>query len=122
MAANDYAPKDSDNPSTKLQQRMDMVRHIVNVVGCDVNSKSNGPYRSGSVCSTLLCCIACHSVGDARDLIWLLLDRGGALDLARPNEGNRSAPSARKAALRRRGTRFLKAVEEWQAKREGHAE
>jgi hypothetical protein len=56
--------------------------------------------------------IACHTVGDARELIWLLLDRGGDLDLARPNEGNWSAPSAREAASRRPNTWFLKAVEE----------
>lgn len=122
MAANDHAPRDSDNPGTKYHQRMYMVPHLLDVVGCDVNSKSNGPYRSGSVCSTPLCWIACHPVGDARDLIWLLLDRGGDLDLACPNEGNWSAPSAREAALRRPSTRFLKAVEEWQAKREDHTE
>jgi hypothetical protein len=126
MAANDHAPKTGDSPSTKFQQRMDMVRHLLDVVGCDVNSKSNGLYRYGdflgSRCSTPLCWIACRSVGDAKDLIWLLLDRGGDLDLARPNEGNWSAPSAREAASRRPNTRFLKAVEEWQAKREGHTE
>jgi hypothetical protein len=126
MAANEYAPETSDNPSTKYQQRMDMVRHLLDVVGCDVNSKSDGPYDfgvvRGSKCSTPLCWIACHTVGDAKDLIWLLLDRGGDLDLARPNEGNWSAPSAREAASRRPNTRFLKALEEWEAKRGGHAE
>lgn len=76
--------------------------------------------RSGSVCNTMLCWIACHQVGDARDLIWLLLNRGGDLDLARPNEGNWSAPNAREAALRRPSTWFQKAVEEWQATHEGH--
>ena len=121
-AANDHVPETNETPSTKYQQRMDMVRHLVDVVGCDVNSTSYGPYRWrtwGSVCSTPLCWIACHSRGDARDLIWFLLDRGGDLDLARPNEGNWNAPSAREAAARSRDTRFLKAVEEWQAKREG---
>lgn len=44
----------------------------------------------------------------------------GDPDLARPNEGNWSASNAREAALRRPSTRFLKAVEEWQAKHEGH--
>lgn len=126
MAANEHAPKDSDNPGTKYQQRMDMVRHLLDVVGCDANSRSNGPYRFGvvlgSVCSTPLCWIACHATGDAKDLIWLLLDRGGDLDLARPDEGNWSAPSAREAASRRSDTRFLKAVEEWLAKRESHTE
>lgn len=97
MSANDHAPKTSDSPGTKFQERMDMVRHLLDVVGCDVNSKSNGPYRFrnvlGSQCSTRLCWTACHSVGDAKDLIWLLLDWSGDLDLARPNEGNWSAPS-----------------------------
>lgn len=120
MSANGHAPKTSDRPSTEFQRRMDMVCHLVDVVGCDVNSRSNGPYRSGSACSTPLCWIACHSVGDAKDLIWLFLDRGGDLDLARPNEGNWSAQSAREAASRLHDSRFLEAVEEWQAKHEGN--
>ena len=120
MAANDHAPETSDRPSTEFQRRMDMVRHLVDVVGCDVNSRSNEPYRSGSACSTPLCWIACHSVGDTKDLIWLLLDRRGHLDLARPNEGNWSAPGAREAASQLHNSRFLEAVEEWQAKHEGN--
>lgn len=44
MAANSYVPESSDNTSTKYQQRMDMVRHILGVVGRYVNSKSNGAY------------------------------------------------------------------------------
>lgn len=119
MAATDCVPRFGESPSANFLSRVDMVRHLLDKVGCDVNSRSNGPYGSGSVCSTPLCWIACHTVRDARKLIWLLLDRGGDLDLARPDEGNWSAPSAREAALRHPNTGFLKAVEEWQAKREG---
>lgn len=93
-----------------------MVRYLIDVVKCDVNSKSYGAhYASGSSCSTPLCWLACNPVGDARDLIWLLLDRGGDVNLAGPSWEYYSIPSALDAATQSRDKRFLEAVKEWQA-------
>lgn len=87
MAANDYVPEADESPIASFSRMLDMIRHQIDVVGCDVNSSSYGTYYgSGSRCSTPLCWVACHTNTDGvRDLVRLLLDRGGDLDLAGPS-------------------------------------
>jgi hypothetical protein len=65
-------------------QKIRMLKHLLEVVGCDVNSRSYGPYYgSGSMCSIPLCWIACRPKGaNVKELIWFLLDHGVDLDLA----------------------------------------
>lgn len=126
MMVNDYAPDVGQQPDAHYRLLMDMVRHLIDVVKCDVNAVSYGAhYRSGSTCSTPLCWIACHMRGDARELIWCLLERGGDpnLDLSIDNSsgGTWSAPSALDAATRNNSQRFLQIVEEWQALHPGGA-
>ena len=118
MAAND-CPSES---------KICMLTHLLEVVGCDVNSRSYGPYyRSGSMCSTPLCWIACHQRNvNVKELIWLLLNHGGDLD--RSFEWTVShndvevVQSARQTAQQSPSTRdfnplFWEAVEEWENRR-----
>jgi hypothetical protein len=117
IAANNCVPDAKESPSMEYERRMDMVHHPVDVVGCNVKSKSNGPYASGSVCGTPLCWIACYQYREAKELVCFQLDRGGDLDLARPDDGHWSALSARDSALQHQTTYFLRSVKEWQAGR-----
>jgi hypothetical protein len=99
---------------------LETIRHLIDVVGCDVNSISYGTYYgSGSHCSTPLCWVACHTESDGvRDLVRLLLDRGGDLDLAGPHLYGSQVPSARQGAQQRPNLPFLKVVAEWEAEKE----
>ena len=118
MAANDC-------PSPN---QLRMLTYLLDVVGCDVNSRSYGPYyRSGSICSTPLRWIACHPRGvNLKELVWLLLDHGGDMDLSYEwtISGNNVevVQSARQTAERSPSTRefnslFWEAVEEWENRR-----
>lgn len=71
----------NDCPSPK---QIRMLIHLLEVIGCDVNSRSCEPYcRSDSPCSTPLSWIACHPRGvDLKELVWLLLDHGSDSDLS----------------------------------------
>lgn len=107
----------------RFERSMAMIRHLVDVVGCDANSISYGAYYgSGSLCSTPLCWIACHTREGTRELIKFLLDRGEDLDLAGPTfDGGVVVPSARTAAKERPNEYFLEVVAEWETKQEGKA-
>jgi hypothetical protein len=109
-----YAPADDNSVLTALfEQRMDMVRHLVDIVGLDVNAEELCP---GKFCRTPLCYVACRNDGkDARELIWFLLDRGADPNSVGPLVGNIRAPSAQHAQSSR-NTRFQEAVKEWQAR------
>lgn len=109
-------------------QKIRMLKHLLEVVECDVNSRSYGPYYGfGSSCSTPLCWIACRPKGaNVKGLIWLLLDHGGDLDLSfewTVSENNvEVVQSARQTAQRKPSTRefnplFWEAVEEWENRR-----
>lgn len=124
MRANDLS-SDTSELGPRFKQQMDMIKHLLDVAGCDVNSKSYGPhYASGSLCSTPLCWIACHPRGsNVKELIWLLLDHGGDLDLSfeftDSHNNVRLFQSARQAAKESLWTRqsnpmFLEAVREWE--------
>jgi len=110
---------DGDAESPQYTRLMAMIRHLVDTVGCDVNSISYGSYYgSGSVCNTPLCWIACHNKRGAQDLIRFLLDRGGDLDLAGPADDGYAIPSAREAAMQHSNTYFLDVVTEWEAEQQ----
>lgn len=127
MKANDLSSDTAElGPRFKLE--MDMITHLLDVVGCDVNSKSYGPhYASGSLCSTPLCWIACHPRGsNVKELIWLLLDHGGDLDLSFEYTDSHNDvtffQSAHQAAKESPWTKksnpmSLKAVQEWETRR-----
>lgn len=109
-----YAHKDDAAPTILFQQRMQMVRHLVDTVGLDVNA--DGRY-AGSSCSTLLCYVAVHHYeNDARELIWLLLDHGADPDLVVAPAGRSRVLCAMEWAQVSRNTQFLDAVNEWQAR------
>jgi hypothetical protein len=118
-----YLPSsDEDSGSECYKRLMTMIRHLVDVVGCDVNSASYGSYYgSGSTCSTPLCWIACHKHRGARELVRFLLDRGGDVDLAGPREDGLEIPSARMAAMRGHNSYFLDLVAGWKAEQKSCA-
>ena len=115
-AANDSVAMDSDPPSLISKRRasyemsLNMVRHLIDVVGIDVNVPA---YWAGSTCSTPICCVACYPKGDATELIWLLLERGGDPHLAGPQIDDFKISSAHEAATERQNTSFLRALETW---------
>ena len=123
MAISLYLPSnDEDSGSQHYKRLMAMVRHLVDVVGCDVNSASHGSYYgSGSICSTPLCWIACHRSRGARELVRFLLDRGGDVDLAGPTDDSLEIPSVRMAAMRCHDSYFLDLIAEWEAEQESRA-
>ena len=108
---------DSDSPNLASERRaryemsLGMVRHLIDVVGIDVNVLS---YWAGSTCSTPLCCIACYPKGDAAELIWLLLAKGGDPHLVGPQFDDWKISSAYEAATERQNASFLRALKTWQ--------
>ena len=115
-----YLPlTDEDSGSQHYKRLMALIRHLVDVFGCDVNSVFYGSYYgSGSTCSTPLCWIACHKVRGARELVRFLLDRGDDVDLAGPTDDGVEIQSARTAAMRGRNSYFLDLVAEWEAEKQ----
>ena len=113
---------DEDSGSQDYKRLMAMIRHLVDVVGCDVNSVSwDTCYGSGSICSTPLCWIACHKHRGARELVRFLLDRGGDVDLAGPADYHLVIPSARRAATLGHNSYFLDLVAEWESEQQSRA-
>ncbi|PTB42622.1 uncharacterized protein TrAFT101_008288 [Trichoderma asperellum] len=93
-----------------FRERVDMVRHLVDVVGLDVNSQEAWP---GKCRGTPLYYIARrNNRKDAREVIWFLLDRGADPDLG-STMGDLQIESAIKDAEKHSNTRFLEAVQEW---------
>jgi len=120
MAACHDLPAAGESPSASFGRMLEMIRLLIDVVGCDVNSVSYGTYYgSGSHCSTPLCWVACHGRSDGvRDLVRLLLDRGGDLDLAGPVLWGSHVLSARESAQKRQNLHFLNAVADWEAEKQ----
>lgn len=116
MLATLRVPKRGEEPSADFRTSLNMIRHLVDNVGCDVNADSYGAnYGSGSVCSTPLCWVACHAVrnADPTQLIWLLLERGGDPYLAGPTVEGLRIPSAFEAAVKGNNALFIRVVEAW---------
>jgi hypothetical protein len=107
-----YVPSGDSVRTALFEQRMDMVRHLVDIVGLDVNAVEPWP---GKFCSTPLCYVAPRNNKDAKELIWFLLDRGADPNRAGPLLGDIRVPSALEHAQSCRNTRFLEAVREWQS-------
>jgi Arc/MetJ family transcription regulator len=101
-----YYPPSDERPST-YQDRMDMVRHLIEVVKIDVNAPDR-PKGASSALGTPICYIPASAMldTDTRELTWLLLDAGAdpgqALELARTE-----------------CERFVKVVEAWRRERGG---
>lgn len=114
MKASYDMPAAGETPSASFSRMLEMIRHPIDVVGCDVNPiLYANHYGSGSHCSTPLCWVSCHTNSDGvRDLARLLLDRGGDLDLAGPLFWGSQVPSAREAAQKRPNLPFLDAIAE----------
>lgn len=99
--------KKAKESARNYEERMAMVRHLVDVVGIDVNAPDQPPGRElGGFWGTPICYIA-KSYGldtDTRELAWFLLDRGAdptpALDIAKSTEH----------------VKFIADVEAWRAK------
>ncbi|KAF3403356.1 hypothetical protein DPV78_004209 [Talaromyces pinophilus] len=107
------APSDDSIRDALFEQRMDMVKHLVDIVGLDVNAVEPWP---GKWCSTPLCYAAFRNYRkDAKELIWFLLDRGADPNRTGPLDGDIILPSALESAQSCRNTRFLEAVREWPA-------
>lgn len=118
MSASYYVSQAGQGPDSYFSRMLSMIRHLLDI-GCDANSISYGThYGSGSICSTPLCWLACHTNDNGvRDLVRLLLDRGGDLDLTgpRPDYQGVVIPSAREIVQRRPNQLFLDAVAEWES-------
>jgi hypothetical protein len=110
-SANIYSPKSGESPDATYESHLNMVRHLIDEVGVDVNIGARWP---GSTCSTPLCCIAYYPKGDSTQLIWLLLERESGPHLVGPSDDKLAVPSALQAAVQFQNTTFLKAVESWQ--------
>lgn len=111
---------------------MRMLRHLLDVIKCDVNELSYGShYASGSVCVNPLCWIACHpsyngATAEVAELICFLLDNGGDPDMTMEHKGYLNddgvlIPSARESARLRPNPFFSKIVEEWEAQHRSKA-
>jgi hypothetical protein len=110
-SANIYSPKNGESPDATYELHLNMVRHLTDEIGVDVNIGACWP---GSRCSTPLCCIACYPKGDATQLIWLLLERGGDPHLVGPSDDKLAVLSVLQAAVQSRNITFLNAVDTWQ--------
>jgi hypothetical protein len=123
MSANGWSAEDKD----RFAKQMRMLRHLLEVVKCDINEYSYGPhYASGSVCVNPLCWIACHprpngTTAETEELICFLLENGGDPDMTMEHKGYSNddgvlIQSARESARQRPNPFFLRIVEEWEAK------
>lgn len=111
------APKEGEEPGSFYTQRMDMIRHLVDVVKLDFNAIKR---QLGSSCSTPLCIVAGRPTNQIfRELVYFLLDRGADPNLnCRTQEDPHCWPSAMVCAQTCGNGRFLEAVEEWQAEKQ----
>ncbi|PON28470.1 hypothetical protein TGAM01_v202964 [Trichoderma gamsii] len=110
----------SADPSTSdvwFNERMDMVRYLVDEVGIDVNTEW---WRPGQAGATPLDRVAYHG-GDSKDrreLVWFLLDRGADLNHASVAKddyfGDTSYLSPLEMAQTGTRKRFLEAIQQWQ--------
>lgn len=102
---------EASGEDTELQ--LGLIRHLIDVVGLDVNTNAVFPNYT---CATPLCRVACLPKNDPKELIWLLLDRGADLNRGGPPGSPSFITSAAEGAKKWQNTRFIEAVEEWQAK------
>ena len=91
--------------------RLDMLRHLVEVVGLDVNADGRDPFSMYHSCSTPICITAFRrgSTWRFRGLVFWLLDHGADPDLSF-GEG---WPTAVECAKKSGNEEFIQALEEW---------
>jgi hypothetical protein len=110
------APKEGSEPSSFYTHRMDMVRHLVDVVKLDVNAVQ---HQLGRQCSTPLCIVAGRPTNQIfRELVYFLLDRGADPNLNCKTQEDTNWPSAIACAQSCGNMRFLQAVKDWQAEKQ----
>jgi hypothetical protein len=97
--------------------RLDMVRHLVDVIGLNVNAIE---HEVGDHCSTPLCyfCGPRPFQEHHRELINFLLDRGADPDLDCGRDGGVPRQSPNQIARQWNNEKFLQAVKEWRAKQQ----
>jgi hypothetical protein len=111
------APKEGSEPGSFYTHRMDMVRHLVDVVKLDVNAVQ---HKLGRQCSTPLCIVAGRPTNQIfRELVYFLLDRGADPNLNCKTQVDTNWPSAIACAQSCGNMRFLQAVKDWQAEKQG---
>ena len=101
--------KEGVNPANTYAERMAMVRHLIDVVGLDVNAPDQPPGTSyGDRRGNPLCYVATTGSmeTDLRELTWFLLDRGA----------DPSAALVYASAWEGGNTKFVHAVEEWRVR------
>ena len=104
--------------------RVDMVQHLLEVVGLDVNADGRSPFSLYHSCSTAICITAFRrgSTWDfLKEIISYLLDRGADPDLSF-GEGKERCLSAVECAEGSGNTDFLYALEEWRARKKSGVE
>lgn len=110
----------SADPSTSnvwFNERMDMIRYLVDEVGIDVNTEWWRPGQAGATPMDRVAYRSGDSM-DVRELIWFLLDRGADLNHASVSKddyfGDTSYLSPLEMAQTGRRKRFLEAIQQWQ--------
>jgi hypothetical protein len=113
-----FVPAADECPNiTWYNERMAMVRYLVDEVGIDVNAVWWKPGKCGS---TALDYVAYHgwSGRDWKELVWFLLDRGADINYASVLKdayyGDVSYLSPLEVALDKSNKQFLKVIQEWQ--------
>ncbi len=110
------SPRADSDRNEIYTRRMGMVRHIVDVDECDVNTIR---HEYGSHCTTPLCYVAARRTQqDFRELVWFLLDRGADPNLDAGFAEDVEWPSPLTCAQWCGNVSFLNAVKEWQARQQ----
>lgn len=103
--------------------RLDMLKHLVEVVGLDVNADGRTFWSDCHSCSTAICITAfCRSdLWEYRVIVFWLLDHGADPDLSY-GEGRDRHRSAVECAQATGNMKFRRCLEEWRAKNRAKAE
>ncbi|KAL6887014.1 ankyrin repeat-containing domain protein [Trichoderma evansii] len=113
-------PSADESPdSTWYNERMAMIRYLVDEVGINVNAVWWKPGRCGS---TALDCVAYHSNNgrEMKELVWFLLDHGADINHASVNT-HVSYRSPLEIAQDKSSKQFLEAVQEWQERQRNNS-
>ncbi|OBT55284.1 hypothetical protein VE04_04400 [Pseudogymnoascus sp. 24MN13] len=112
------APREGEEPSPSYTERLDMIRHLIDVAGLDVNAKEP---KVGSTCNTPLC-IAVGRLNhqNFQELVDVLMDRGADPNLnCKTQEDAPGWPSAMVCAETHGTKKFLQAAMDRQAEKQG---
>lgn len=104
--------------------RIDMVQHLLEVVGLDVNADGRSHSSLYHSCSTAICITAFRRGSTwefSREIVFYLLHRGADPDLSF-GEGKARCLSAVECAEGSGNAEFLRALEEWRAREQSGVE